>query len=177
MEELIDIVNPDGSPTGTVRPKSEVHRDGLWHRAVHVWLFTRDSYVLLQQRAHSKDNWPDWWDASVAGHISAGEAPADAAVREVAEEIGLTLKASALIHAGAAREPCILHGGAYVDNEIHEIYYTVGDLDPLKLTLDLSEVAAVSIVPFGDVHRFEVVPGSLRSFGLARDHFLANRSA
>lgn len=174
MEELIDVLTPDGLPTGVVKPKSEVHRDGDWHRATHLWIFTPGRLALLQRRAHSKDNWPDWWDVSVAGHISAGEDSARAAVREAAEEIGIELQVGDLVPAGSSPEPCVLDGGAYVDNEIHDIYYTVREVDPAALTLDAAEVAEVVLVPFAEVHRYDVVPGSLRSFGRARDHFLAS---
>ena len=51
-----------------------MHREGDYHRAVHVWLFAeRTQELLLQRRASCKDSWPDLWDISSAGHISAGD--------------------------------------------------------------------------------------------------------
>ena len=53
---------------------SEVHRDGDYHRAVHVWIYSESTgELLLQRRADCKDSWPGKWDISSAGHISAGD--------------------------------------------------------------------------------------------------------
>ena len=49
----------------------------------------RDGRVLLGLRAASKRLFPERWDI-IGGHIEPGESPAEALVREVAEEIGLT---------------------------------------------------------------------------------------
>lgn len=35
-EELIDVLNENGIKTGKVLPRSEVHKQGLWHRAIVV---------------------------------------------------------------------------------------------------------------------------------------------
>ncbi len=35
-EELIDVLNENGIKTGQVLPRSEVHKQGLWHRAIIV---------------------------------------------------------------------------------------------------------------------------------------------
>jgi hypothetical protein len=57
MEEHFDIVDPvSGQPTGEVRPRSQVHAQGLYHRAVHVWLWAPSrGELLLQRRAACKD--------------------------------------------------------------------------------------------------------------------------
>ena len=36
--ELFDVVHADGSPTGRSKPRWQVHRDGDWHRSIHVWI-------------------------------------------------------------------------------------------------------------------------------------------
>jgi isopentenyldiphosphate isomerase len=56
------------------KPRGEVHRDGDYHRAVHVWIFVETTQqLLLQLRSDDKDSWPGQWDISSAGHISAGD--------------------------------------------------------------------------------------------------------
>ena len=37
-DEPFDVITADGKPTGRVKSRAEVHRDGDWHRAIHVWL-------------------------------------------------------------------------------------------------------------------------------------------
>jgi isopentenyldiphosphate isomerase len=90
-EEHFDILDETGQRTGVSRPRSEVHAQGLLHRAVHVWLYAPSTQELvLQRRASCKDSWPDRWDISSAGHLSAGEDSLPTAAREVEEELGLT---------------------------------------------------------------------------------------
>ncbi|MDO6517103.1 NUDIX hydrolase [Zobellia uliginosa] len=96
MDELIDILDSEGKPTGKTAMKSEAHRKGWFHPTVHIWLYTANGRLLLQQRARTKDIHPLLWDVSVAGHIGAGEAIEISAVREIQEEIGLTVQPEAL---------------------------------------------------------------------------------
>jgi isopentenyldiphosphate isomerase len=145
--EHIDILDPNGVTTGQTKPKDAIHRDGDWHRAAHVWIVTHDGRVLLQKRAAVKENWPGWWDVSAAGHCSAGESAIETAVRETAEELGITLRADALQHVGTFRDPVVLNGGRYIDNEIHEVFLVRRDVDITTVTLQEDEVDAVALVP------------------------------
>src|SRR3954453_8946438 len=89
--ELFDVVRADGKPTGEVKRRADVHRDGDWHRSVHVWIAGRDDrgrFFLVQRRSAQKDTWPLRFDATVGGHYRHGESLADA-LREVEEEIGI----------------------------------------------------------------------------------------
>ena len=85
--ELIDIVRPDGMPAGVVKPREQVHRDGEWHRTVHVWVINGAGELLLQKRADEKASYPGMWDVSCAGHIRAGDTSLKTAVTELAEEL------------------------------------------------------------------------------------------
>src|SRR5215218_4884038 len=37
--ELFDVVTSGGEPTGIVKPRWQVHRDGDWHRSIHLWIY------------------------------------------------------------------------------------------------------------------------------------------
>ncbi|MBR9847502.1 MAG: hydrolase, partial [Algicola sp.] len=37
MDELIDIVDKNGIPSGISVPKSEIHAKGHFHNTAHVW--------------------------------------------------------------------------------------------------------------------------------------------
>jgi isopentenyldiphosphate isomerase len=156
--EPIDILTPDGAPTGEVLDKAEAHRIGAWHRAVHLWLIAPAGKVLLQRRAETKENWPGRWDVSVAGHVGAGETAVEAAVREAREELGLQLAPSELVHVGTVREQCVLNRGAYIDNEIHEVFLARRDIDPAALILDPDEVEEVKLVAPADLAGYDPVP-------------------
>jgi isopentenyl-diphosphate Delta-isomerase len=89
--DYVDVLDSSGRSVGKMKSKSEVHRDGEWHGAAHLWILNREGQILIQRRSPTKENWPNLWDVSVAGHISAGEGPVEAALREAQEELGVTL--------------------------------------------------------------------------------------
>lgn len=167
--ELIDVLTPDGAPAGSRKPKADIHRDGDWHRAVHLWIVQRDGRVLLQKRAAVKENWPGKWDVSVAGHVSAGEEPEDAAVRETREEIGLDMHRDHFLHIGTTREQYVLNGGGYLDNEFHEIFVVTRDVDLDALSLDPAEVEAVTLAAPDELAGFDLVPHA-EEYALLRRH-------
>jgi isopentenyldiphosphate isomerase len=90
-EEIFDVVNERDEVIDR-KPRSEVHRLGLLHRAIHVLIYDLPKKkIFLQKRSMKKDRQPGLWGASVSGHVDAGEDYDTAAVREVREEIGLKL--------------------------------------------------------------------------------------
>src|SRR3954471_6704889 len=89
-EEWFDVVNERDEVVGRAT-RREVHATGLWHRAVHVLVFDSAGRVFLQKRSMLKDLSPGLWDSSCSGHLEAGEDYDTAAVRELAEEIGVRL--------------------------------------------------------------------------------------
>ena len=91
-EEIFDVVNERDEVIGHA-PRQEVHARGLLHRAVHVLVFNARGEVFLQQRSLKKDRQPGVWDSSSSGHVDRGETYDQTAVRELREEIGLTVAA------------------------------------------------------------------------------------
>jgi isopentenyldiphosphate isomerase len=87
-EEIFDVVNERDEIVGS-KPRSEVHRLGLLHRAVHVLVFNSAGQLFLQKRSMKKDRQPGLWDSSASGHVDSGEDYDFTAVRELREEIGL----------------------------------------------------------------------------------------
>ncbi len=100
--ERFDIVRPDGTPTGRTKARALVHRDGDWHRALHVWVCGEGDdgpFLLFQRRGLGKDTWPGRLDATVGGHLRAGEGVAEA-LRETEEEIGIAVPLAAVRRLG-----------------------------------------------------------------------------
>jgi isopentenyl-diphosphate Delta-isomerase len=91
-DEIFDVVNERDEVIGQ-QPRSEVHRLGLIHRAVHVLIFNAARQVFLQKRSLKKDRQPGLWDSSASGHVDSGETYDDCVVRELREELGLQLPA------------------------------------------------------------------------------------
>lgn len=89
MPELFRTFDADGQPVALV-PRNEVHKRGLWHRSVQVFVYNSASELLLQQRAADKDLYPLHWDTSVGEHLLPDEAPLAGAQRGLMEELGIT---------------------------------------------------------------------------------------
>ena len=90
LDELFDVVDEQDRVTGQ-QPRRQVHARGLRHRAVHMLVANRAGKVFLHQRSMQKDLFPGVWDSSAAGHVGAGEDYDGTALRELEEELGLTL--------------------------------------------------------------------------------------
>ncbi len=144
MDELIDILTPEGKPTGKTALKSEAHKNGWFHATVHVWLFTSDEKILLQKRALSKKVFPGLWDISVAGHIAAGETVISSAKREVLEEIGLELDQKDLIKIGT-RIHQVKHKNGIIDNEHHHVFIAELKVPLSTLKIQEEEVADIKL--------------------------------
>ena len=123
-DELFDVLDAAGSPTGRAKRRAEVHRDGDWHRALHCWVLdvsdeTRPC-LLYQRRGAHKDTWPSRLDVTVGGHYASGETLADV-VREAEEEIGQAVSPEALIRLGTRQ--VVSDGGQGVkDREIQDVF-------------------------------------------------------
>ena len=78
MEEIFDIIDTQGNPTGETVTREKAHAEGIPHRTAHIWII-REKYgrteVLLQKRSMNKDSFPGKFDTSSAGHIQAGDEP------------------------------------------------------------------------------------------------------
>jgi isopentenyldiphosphate isomerase len=88
-DELVALVDADGRVIGNA-PRSVVRRDNLLHSATAVLVRDPAGRIYLHLRSGSKDWAPSHWDAAAGGVIVVGEVPDSSAVRELAEELGIT---------------------------------------------------------------------------------------
>jgi isopentenyldiphosphate isomerase len=86
--EMLDVSDADDRVVGTLE-RGEIHRRGLFHRSVHVFLFDASGRIYLQRRSLGKAEHPGKWDCSASGHVESGESYGNAARRELEEEIGV----------------------------------------------------------------------------------------
>ncbi|MBU1275385.1 MAG: NUDIX domain-containing protein [Proteobacteria bacterium] len=89
--ELLPVVDGEDRQVG-LAPRSQVHAQGLLHRAVHILLFNPEGSLWLQRRGPAKDTYPGLWTSSASGHVDPGEDYLSAACRELREELGLELE-------------------------------------------------------------------------------------
>lgn len=145
MDELVDILDADGKFTGKIELKSYAHRMGLFHATVHIWFYTSDGHILIQQRSIHKDIYPQLWDVSVAGHIAAGEEIEVSALREVKEEIGLTISNIQLEKIGVFKS-IQKHRNNLLDCEFHHTYLCKLKVPLENLQKQESEVEALKLI-------------------------------
>ncbi|XP_064985900.1 nudix hydrolase 3-like isoform X2 [Musa acuminata AAA Group] len=152
-EEHLDVLTRTGEKTGVSKLRSLVHRDGDYHRAVHVWIYSESTQELLvQKRADCKDSWPGQWDISSAGHISAGDSSLLSARRELYEELGIDLPKDAFELLFVFLQECVINNGNFINNEFNDVYL-VTTLSPIPMeafTLQESEVSSVKYIHWKD---------------------------
>lgn len=166
LDELFDVVAEPAAlgllgsssvlRTGVTKQRGHVHRDGDWHRSIHVWVVIRDPMgagnhqVLLQKRALTKDTNPGLWDVSVAGHIEAGGLPLETAVREAQEELGINALPESLSHlftiAVESTGETPKHG-PYTCREVQDVYLYELPAESSSLQFSTGEVEAVQSEP------------------------------
>jgi isopentenyldiphosphate isomerase len=148
-DELIDILNDNLTVVKTCL-KSEAHKNGWFHASVHIWFYTSKGEVLIQKRAKNKNTFPDLWDVSVAGHITSGEDVIVSAIREIKEEIGVSVTSIELTKIGVFKEK-FKHREGFTDNEIHYIYLCqlITDFRTLRIQKEeLSEIQLITMDTF-----------------------------
>jgi 16S rRNA (adenine1518-N6/adenine1519-N6)-dimethyltransferase len=112
-DELFDVVDENDVSVSTAT-RASVHAGNLIHRAVHVFVLNRNGDLYLQKRSRLKDKSPGVWDSSVSGHLNAGEDYLHAAVRELGEEIGISMEDPDLLEHVLAVKPSEQTGWEHV---------------------------------------------------------------
>jgi 8-oxo-dGTP pyrophosphatase MutT (NUDIX family) len=152
--ELFDVYDRAGAPLGRARPRGEVHRDGDWHRSLHLWvwgLVDGQPWVVLQRRSAGKDTHPRRLDVAVTGHLRAGESVADA-LREAEEEIGLRVGPAEVVRLGLRRREDRSRPGV-IDRELQDILVAAAPVAIAALRPHPAELEALVAVPLADAAR------------------------
>jgi isopentenyl-diphosphate Delta-isomerase len=151
--ELLDIVDVQGNPLNLVKPRYLVHRDGDWHKTVHVWIKNHTGELLLQKRSSEKESFPNLWDISSAGHIQAGQTSVSAAIQEVREELSIVLEKKELDYLFTIRACFKKIGGDFLDNEISDVYIVTKNVLPQDLHLQKEEISEVQWIAVDDLKK------------------------
>lgn len=134
MDELLEIVDENGKTIDTAL-RSVIHGNPhLIHKVVHVLVFNEKGELLLQKRSRNKDVAPGKWDTSVGGHVPKGEDLFNAALREMEEELGISVKnlrfLYSYIHSNSYESELVythscIHNGPFAFNkeEIEEVRF------------------------------------------------------
>ncbi len=171
-DEIIDIYDSNMNHLGTA-PRSQAHKEGLWHKAFHCWIVKHASdgrhRVLLQLRSKNKDTHPSLLDISAAGHLQAGETAKDG-IREIEEELGLKVDFDKL-----TKLFTVSHVGEhanYINREFNPTYLLESDKNLSELNMNPEEVDGILEATVDDLKNlFSHKVNSIYVSGLLLDEY------
>jgi isopentenyl-diphosphate delta-isomerase len=106
--------------------KEEVHKKGLLHRAISVFIFNNNGELLLQKRAKSKYHSGGLWTNTCCSHPRIDEDELKAAERRLVEEMGIKCK---LEYRFSFQYMAELDNG-FIENEFDLVYFGQSDSQP-----------------------------------------------
>ncbi len=148
MEEYLDIVDENNNITTEKKLRSLVHKDGSWHRVVHIYYFMKKNnkyYFLVHLRSKDKDLCPNTWDTRFGGHLKSGQNINQALISELEEELGLKVDINNFIQGP------VLKREDFPNNEFTYVYYYQGLSDVSNLKFIDSEVQKVKWLSAQDI--------------------------
>jgi 8-oxo-dGTP pyrophosphatase MutT (NUDIX family) len=93
---MIAVYDAAGHPIGAA-DRATVYRDGLWHASAGVLVRSGDgTRIYVHRRTETKMVFAGMHDCLAGGVVDPGETPAETAVRELGEELGIMLSDTAL---------------------------------------------------------------------------------
>ncbi|MBI3051438.1 NUDIX domain-containing protein [Candidatus Woesearchaeota archaeon] len=144
MEEIVDIVDENDRFVRKAT-RDEMMEKGLLHRAARVIVVNGKGEYLVHKRAAAKKIYPGRWDIGIAETLVSGEGYEAAAIRGLAEELGIhgvsnmELKSSLLFKLRYASE---------INNAWLKVYEITYDG---AITPQADEIEAVQFLPLNGV--------------------------
>uniref|UniRef100_A0A7S2EU43 Nudix hydrolase domain-containing protein n=1 Tax=Ditylum brightwellii TaxID=49249 RepID=A0A7S2EU43_9STRA len=129
LNSIISSFSDSAAKNGQSKSRNLVHKDGDWHRSVHIWVVEQDNkHLLLQRRSPGKDTFPNCLDVSCAGHVTSGDDVDETAVRELEEELGMSdisidrIKEARAFTIAASIQGQTPSHGEFICQEYQEVY-------------------------------------------------------
>ena len=148
-KEYFDLLDEFGNKIGKTKLRSKVHRDGDWHKGVHIWVINNDNDILLQRRCATKDSNPNMLDISSAGHLQAGDSSQEAAIRELKEELDLDVTKDELIFIETIKNS-LRYTETFINNEFDDVYIvrTNKKIDEMKFQKE--KISEIMYIPYNE---------------------------
>lgn len=94
MTELVDVYDANRQLLNRTIDRKKTIQKSDYIVIVHLILMDKLGNLLIQQRSKNKSLWPNLWDISCSGAPIAGETSAEGIIRELKEELSITLNSS-----------------------------------------------------------------------------------
>ena len=126
--EKFDVIDKYGNKTGKQGIHGKINK-GEYMAISHICVFSKDGLMLIQKRGPQKVDFPNQFDITAGGGVMAGETTYQAAIRELKEELDLSLEVDDY--------PLIR---IYYPLGIDDYYYTIVDIKDIDVKIDHNEV-------------------------------------
>jgi len=150
VEEEFDILDENGNLTGIKKARKDVHKDGDWHKAVHIWIVNEKGEVLLQRRSENKDSNPNKLDISSAGHLEVGDDSKTGAIRELKEELNIDVSENDLEFICTLKEES-RYTETFINNEFDDLYILKTNLKIEDMEFQKEEISEIFYVPYKEL--------------------------
>jgi Isopentenyldiphosphate isomerase len=140
--EYWDVYDKYGNKTGIIKTRSDVWEQGEFHLGAALWIVNNKGEILIQKRASTKRRAPDLWGNTV-GSVISGETGKQGLIREVREEIGITVNEDELV---------------FLDrhiwsNNINDNYVIIYDFPIDKVIIQPEEVSEVKWISIDEMKK------------------------
>jgi len=126
--------------------RENIHKKGLLHREIHVWIYKKNLDILFQRRAPDKDTFPNLLDASVGGHVDLGLTYEESALKELEEETGIIANKKDLIFLRKVRKKSYDPVTKTINNTFKAVYaYSLKE--SIKLKLEKGQATSLEFWP------------------------------
>lgn len=133
--EIWDIYDKYGNLTGKTMKKGSLMGADEYHLAMEAWIVNKEGRILIQQRSKQCEVLPDIW-GHTTGRMLAGESSIAGCIREIKEELGMTVSAEEIHFIRR-----IIREDAY--HIVWDIFLVEKDIDISELGISEQEVAQV----------------------------------
>ena len=144
MEELIDVLDSKGNKTGIIKKKSDIKKDGDYHRAIAVLVINNNNEILMQKRSSNKKVYPNLWSIFVKGHVQSGETSIDACIRELNEEVGINITSNELNYLYTIYVEVIKEN--FIERMFYDTYILRKDFNLNDITIQEEELSEIKLV-------------------------------
>lgn len=134
--EIWDLYDRYGKKTGETLLRGMPIPEDRYHFSVSVWILNSNGQYLLSQR-HPDKQYPLRWECS-GGCVLSGEDSLQGAIREVKEELGISLEP-----AGAK---LLSHTRRDETQDFYDVWQFHADVDLSEIRMQETEIVAVKLV-------------------------------
>ena len=139
--EKWDLYNENGEKLGKTIMRGEKMKPDEYHISVHVWIINNEKNFLIQKRASTKKKFPNMWSMT-GGAVLAGETSEEACIREVSEELGISLDKNELKKLGRVKRK----------NGLVDIWIVYNNYDIKNLILQEEEVSCTKWADINEIN-------------------------